>query len=83
MEKLEDMKNIPISIVAEILGKNEQFVRLGLQRNQLNIGTAVLTSTQWSYHVSYNLLKNYVGVERLNDYENKKMTNLPQTEISQ
>lgn len=72
MIKLADMKNIPIRIVAQILGKNEQWVRLGLQRQQLPIGTAILTGTQWSYHVSYELLKNYVGVERLHSYENEK-----------
>lgn len=66
---LQEMKNIPINIVADILGKSQQFVRLGLQQQRLPIGTAVLTSTQWTYHVSYELLKNYIGTERLNTYE--------------
>lgn len=71
--KLSDMRNIPTRIVADILGKSEQWVRLGLQRNQLPIGTAVMTSSQWSYHVSYELLKNYVGEERLKNYEKENL----------
>ncbi len=71
--KLSDMKNIPTRIVADILGKSEQWVRLGLQRNQLPIGAAVMTSTQWSYHVSYEKLKEYVGEERLQNYEKENL----------
>lgn len=70
--KIKDMKNIPIRMVAELLGKNEQFVRLGLQRGALPIGTAVKTSSAYSYHVSYNLLENYVGKERIESYEAQK-----------
>lgn len=68
-EKLSDMKNIPIDIVAQILGKSKQFVRVGLQEQRLPIGSAVKTSTEWNYHVSYELLKQYVGIEMLHKYE--------------
>lgn len=71
--KLSEMPNIPTKIVAEILGKSEQWVRLGLQRGLLNFGTAVQTSSQYSYHVSYEKLKEYVGEERLLNYEKSKM----------
>lgn len=67
------MKNIPTKIVAEILGKNEQWVRLGLQRGQLPFGVAIQTSSQYSYHVSYEKLKEYVGEERILNYEENKM----------
>jgi len=70
---LSEMKDIPIYIVAEILGKSKQFVRLGLQQQRIPIGSAVLTSSEWTYHVSYELLKNYVGIERINAYENEKI----------
>lgn len=70
--KLSEMPNIPTRVVAQILGKNEQWVRLGLQRNQLPFGSAVQTSSQYSYHVSYELLKNYVGEDRIKAYESKK-----------
>lgn len=71
MEKLKEMKSIPISIVADILGKTQQYVRIGLQQQRLPIGSAVKMSSEWTYHISYELLKNYVGIERLVDYENK------------
>lgn len=69
MEKLKEMKSIPIQIVAEILGKSPQYVRIGLQMQRLPIGSAVKMSTEWSYHISYELLKNYIGIERLEEYE--------------
>ena len=72
MEALKDMKNIPISVVAEILGMAKHSVRLGLQRNELPIGSAIKTSSRYNYHVSYELLKNYVGIERIKKYEESK-----------
>ena len=75
MENIKSMKSIPINIVAEILGKSPQFVRIGLQQQTLPIGSAVKMSTEWCYHVSYELLKNYIGIERINDYEKTKIKN--------
>lgn len=53
--------NVKVSDAAKILGKSEQFVRIGLQRNLLPIGTAVKLSDKWTYHISPKLLKEYVG----------------------
>lgn len=69
--KLKDMEKIPIPIVADLLGKSQQYVRIGLQNQQLPIGSAVKMSSMWSYHISYELLKNYVGEERIKKYEEK------------
>lgn len=69
MEKLEDMKNIPIDVVADIIGKSPQYVRIGLQNQRLPFGTAVKMSKQWTYHISYELLKNYIGIKRIEEYE--------------
>lgn len=69
MEKLKDMKSIPINVVAEIIGKSPQFVRVGLQQQRLPIGSAVQMSSEWTYHISYELLKNYIGIERIEEYE--------------
>lgn len=71
MEKLKEMKSIPISIVAELLGKTQQYVRIGLQQQRLPIGSAVKMSSEWTYHISYELLKNYIGEEIIVKYENK------------
>lgn len=45
---------------AKRLNKNEQFVRLGLQRNQLPFGTAVKTSSKWSYYISEEAFEKYL-----------------------
>lgn len=58
-------KNISVSEAARILGKSEQFVRIGLQRNILPIGTAVQMSSKWTYHISPKLLAEYVGLEEV------------------
>lgn len=67
---MEDQKNIPVQVVAEILGVSPQFVRIGLQQKTLPIGSAVKLSSKWSYHISYELLKNYVGEDKLLKYGN-------------
>lgn len=54
-------QNITVSEAAKILGKSEQFVRIGLQQKVLPIGVAVQMSDRWTYHISPKLLKEYVG----------------------
>ena len=53
--------NISVKRAAEILGVSQQFVRIGLQREKLPIGTAVKMSSRWTYHISPKLLQEYVG----------------------
>lgn len=49
---------------ARKLQKSEQFIRLGLQRQQLPFGTAVkVSSKRWNYHISDKLFKDYFGGE--------------------
>lgn len=69
MQKLKDMPCISTRIVAELLNKSEQYVRVGLQQGRLPFGVAVKTSSQWSYHISYNLLKDYIGEDIIKKYE--------------
>jgi len=54
-------KNISVRKAAEILGVCQQFVRIGLQRQLLPIGTAVKMSSRWTYHISPKLLEEYMG----------------------
>lgn len=61
--------NVKISEVAKLMGKSEQFVRIGLQRGLLPIGTAIKTGTKYSYYISPKLLEEYIG--RINK-ENEK-----------
>jgi len=56
-----EVLNVKVADAAKILGKSEQFVRIGLQRNVLPIGTAVKMSSKWTYHISPKLLQEYVG----------------------
>ena len=54
-------QNISVKEAAEIMGKSKQFVRIGLQRGLLPIGTAVKLSSIWTYHISPKLFYEYVG----------------------
>ena len=67
---MDRVKNIPVKVASEILGVSQQFIRIGLQQKTLPIGSAVKISSKWSYHISYELLKKYVGEERIRNYGN-------------
>ncbi len=64
--------NLSVKDAAEILNKSEQFVRIGLQREILPIGTAVKLSSRYTYHISAALLKKYVGEKAVEDFLNNK-----------
>lgn len=51
---------------AKVLGKSEQFVRIGLQRGILPFGYAVKMSSKWTYHISEAKVNEYLG-KRGND----------------
>ena len=61
IEKEEEgsVERVKIREAAELLGVSQQFIRIGMQRNQLPIGTAVKLSSRWTY---------YIPRERLNAY---------------
>uniref|UniRef100_UPI00190A8AA4 hypothetical protein n=1 Tax=Virgibacillus salexigens TaxID=61016 RepID=UPI00190A8AA4 len=59
----KESMNIKVSEAAKILGKSEQFVRIGLQRDILPIGIAIQMSSKWTYHISPKLRKEDVGGE--------------------
>lgn len=46
---------------AKLLGKSEQFVRIGLQRGILPFGYAVKMSSKWTYHISEHKIYEYIG----------------------
>lgn len=56
-------RNISVKDTALIMGKSEMFVRIGLQRGILPIGTAVQmpNSTRYSYYISPKLLEEFLG----------------------
>jgi hypothetical protein len=59
--------NIKVSEVAKLMGKSEQFVRIGLQRGLLPIGTAIKTGSKYSYYISPKLLEEYIGRNKKED----------------
>ena len=46
---------------AKLLGKSEQFIRIGLQSGVLPFGYAVKMSSRWSYHISDKKVYEYLG----------------------
>ena len=57
--------NVPVPVAAELLGKCQMFIRTGLQTGRLPFGSAVKTSSQWSYHIAPKALKSYVDGDRV------------------
>ena len=49
-----------IQEAAKLLNKSEQYIRIGLQRERLPFGTAVKTSSKWSYHISEGAFRSYL-----------------------
>lgn len=56
-------EKITIKEAARIMGKSQQFVRIGIQRGALPFGAAVKVKNRWNYYISPKLFYNYVGKE--------------------
>lgn len=58
-------QNVRVKEAAQKLGKSEQFVRVGLQREKLPFGVALqVTGQRYSYHISRKKFEEYLGGER-------------------
>lgn len=69
-----DGKNIPVKEVAKLMGKDQQFIRQGIIRGMLPIGTAFKKeivdskwdekkeSSQYDFYISPKLLWEYTGI---------------------
>lgn len=55
---------LTVAEAAEMLGVSQQFIRIGLQRDRLPIGTAVKLSSRWTYYISPVLLERYTGAKK-------------------
>lgn len=55
--------NVPIAVVARIMKKDKQFIRIGLQEQWLPIGVAYKMegSSEYSYYISPKKLYEYTG----------------------
>ncbi len=75
MKSLEEYKNVPVSVAAELLDVSPNYIRAGLQYQRLPIGTAVqISAKKWTYQISPGLLKEYITGSSLRNYyqENKE-----------
>ena len=52
---------LKVAECAKLLGKSQQFVRIGLQRGILPFGYAIKMSSKWSYHISEAKVYEYLG----------------------
>jgi hypothetical protein len=57
-------KSLSVKEAAEIMGKSQQFVRIGLQRSILPFGRAIKMSSIWTYYISPKQFYEYVGIEK-------------------
>lgn len=57
-----------IERAAKLMGRSTQFIRIGLQRGLLPIGTAIKNGSKYTYWISPKLFKEFTGYE-LNEAE--------------
>lgn len=57
------MERIKVKEAASLLGVSEQYIRVGMQRGWLPIGSAVKlpNSTKWTYHIPKERLETYLS----------------------
>lgn len=57
-------KKITVQAAARLMGKSTLFVREGMRRGELPIGTAMQNhgSSKWNFFISPKLLADYLGV---------------------
>lgn len=65
------MERVSVKEAASLLGVSQQFVRIGMQRGQLPIGSAVKMSSKWAYHISPYLFEKYLGEAATSDKAQK------------
>lgn len=64
MNNIPTMSKITVKQAARLMDKSEMFVRIGLQRGILPIGTAIkLNGKHYTYYISPKLFKDYTGID--------------------
>lgn len=54
---------LSVKEAAHLMGVSEQFLRIGLQQGKFPFGTAVKTSSKWSYYIGTTQFLRYIGAE--------------------
>lgn len=57
---------LTVKEAAKLMGKTEQFIRIGLQRNILPFGWAVPMGKEWSYFISRAKFEEFTGIRLAN-----------------
>lgn len=60
-----EVNQISVKMASKLMGKSEQFVRVGLRNDRLPFGTAVKLSSHWTYYISPKLFYDYIGYKRI------------------
>lgn len=55
--------NVPVKIAAQLMGKNVEFVYMGLQQGIFPFGYAVKTSGRYSYYISSVKFEEFTGIK--------------------
>lgn len=61
-------RKITVRQAAMMMGKCEQFVRVGLQREILPFGVAIKMSSMWTYYINPKDFYEYLGKELPEEY---------------
>lgn len=56
-----EVEKISVKEASKLMGKSEQFLRVGLRNDRFPFGTAVKITSQWSYYISPKLFFEYIG----------------------
>lgn len=55
--------NISVATAARLMGVSQQYIRVGMQRKLLPIGTAIqISSKRYTYYISPKLFEDYTGM---------------------
>lgn len=54
---------LTVKEAANLMGVSEQFLRIGLQQSKFPFGTAVKTSSRWTYYINTTQFLRYIGAE--------------------
>lgn len=60
----KEIDQISVKLASKLMGKSEQFLRVGLRNDRFPFGTAVKLSSQWTYYISPKLFFDYIGYDK-------------------
>lgn len=62
-QQKEQPKNISVEQASKLIGRSQQWVRISMQRNIINIGTCIKNGEKWDYYINPSLLYKFIGKE--------------------